>query len=79
MNNLFKKKYLIGIYSLLSEGEQLLALVNNALEFAQLMGIKYSTAVVTLNNLFKNKTQYIRYCGKIRTVAFIEDIDDSDK
>lgn len=76
MNNLFKGRYLIGIYSLVTEGETLLALVNNAAEFARLMGIKYSTAVVTLNNLFKNKTSYIRYNGKIRTVAFIEDIDE---
>lgn len=76
MNNLFKGKYLIGIYSLVSEGETLLALVNNAAEFARLMNIKYKTAVVTLNNLYKNKTGYIRYNGKIRTVAFIEDMDD---
>ena len=76
MNNLFKGKYLIGIYSLISEGETLLALVNNALEFAQLLNIKYSTAVVTLNNLYKSKTNYIRYNGKIRTVAFIEDVDE---
>ena len=76
MNNLYKGKYLIGVYSLVSEGETLLALVNNIGEFARLMNINYRTALVTLNNLFKNKTNYIRYNGKIRTVAFIEDIDE---
>lgn len=76
MNNLYKGKYLIGVYSLVSEGETLLALVNNIGEFARLMNINYRTALVTLNNLFKSKTNYIRYNGKIRTVAFIEDIDE---
>jgi len=76
MNNLFKGKYLIGIYSLISEGETLLALVNNHHEFAKLMHIKESNAYMILNNLFYNKTNYIRYQGKIRTVAFIEEIDD---
>lgn len=78
MNNLFKKKYLIGIYSLISEGETLLALVNNHHEFAKLMKISEESAYMTLNNLFRNKTNYIRYQGKIRTVAFIEEIEDSN-
>jgi len=74
MNNLYKGKYLIGIYSLISEGETLLALVNNHREFAQLMGISPEAASMTLSSLFNNHTHYIRYHGQIRTVAFIEDI-----
>lgn len=74
-NKLFKGKYLIGIYSLVSEGETLLALINNHHEFAKLMNISVESAYMILNNIFRNKTQYIRYAGKIRTVAFIEDLD----
>ena len=74
MKKLYRNRYMIGIYSLISEGESLLALVDNVKEFAQLMKIKETTARVILNNLFLNKTHYIRYFGKIRTVAFIEDI-----
>ena len=79
MIKLYKNRYMIGIYSLLSEGETLLALVNNHKEFAALLGIKETDASAILSNLFKNKTSYIRFRGRIRTVAFIEEIEDSDK
>lgn len=72
---LYKGKYLIGVYSLLSEGEQLLALVDNSSQFAKLMGITIYNASTILNNLFKHKTNKIIYHGKIRTVAFIEYIE----
>lgn len=74
---LYKGKYLIGIYSLLSEGEQLLALVDNVQQFAKLMNIKMSNAAVIIGNLFKHKTNKIIYCGKVRTVAFIEDAEEN--
>ena len=73
---LYRKKYLIGIYSLISEGEQLLALVDNVPQFANLIGIKRSSAATIINNLFKHKTNKIIYRGKIRTVAFIEYVED---
>lgn len=68
----YKNKYMIGIYSLLNEGEQLLALVDNAHEFAELMEVSYNSASAILSKLFHNKTNKIVYRGKIRTVAFIE-------
>jgi len=74
MKKLYRNRYMIGIYSLVSEGETLLALVDNVHEFAKLMGIKDSAARTILQHLYTSKTQYIRYFGKIRTVAFIEDV-----
>ena len=70
---LYKNKYLIGIYSLLSEGEQLLALVDNANQFAKLMDISYNSASAILSKIFHHKTNYIVYQGRIRTLEFIED------
>jgi len=69
---LYKNKYLIGIYSLLNEGEQLLALVDNATQFAKLMNITYGSASAILSKLFHHKSNSIVYHGRIRTVAFIE-------
>ena len=77
MRKLYRNRYMIGVYSWISEGETLLALVDNVREFAKLMNIKESTARVILNNLFLNKTKYIRYFGRIRTVEFIEDIPET--
>ncbi len=74
---LYRGKYLIGIYSLISEGEQLLALVDNYQEFAKLMNIKPSNAAMILSNLFKHKTNKIIYQGKVRTVEFIEYIEEN--
>ncbi len=68
----YKNKYMIGIYSLLNEGEQLLALVDNAHEFAELMDITYNSASAILSKLFQKKRSHIVYNGKLRTVAFIE-------
>ena len=68
---LYKGKYLIGIYSLLNEGEQLLALVDNASQFARLMDITLNNANVILSKLFNHKRKGIIYHGKIRTVEFI--------
>lgn len=75
MRKLYRNKFMIGIYSLISEGETLLALVDNTHEFAKLMQIKESTARVILQHLYTGRTKYIRYFGRIRQVAFIEDID----
>lgn len=72
MKKLYRNRFMIGIYSLIEEGETLLALVDNVKEFAALMGIKETAARVILQHLYTGKTQYIRYFGKIRTVSFIE-------
>ena len=69
---IYKNKYLIGVYSLLEEGEQLLALVDNAKEFASLMDVSYNNASAILSKLFHHKANKIVYQGRIRTVAFIE-------
>lgn len=69
---LYKGKYLIGVYSLLSEGEQLLALVDNVHQFAQLMNITVNNASAILSKLFCHKANKIIYRGKVRTVSFIE-------
>ena len=68
----YKNKYLIGIYSLLNEGEQLLALVDNTQQFAQLMNISLNSARAILSKLFYHKRNHIVYHGRLRTVAFIE-------
>ena len=68
---LYKNKYMIGIYSLLNEGEQLLALVDNYHEFADLMNITLNNAKTILSKLFNHKSNKIVYQGRIRTVAFI--------
>lgn len=69
----YRGRYLIGVYSLLAEGETLLALCENTKEFAAFMQITENNADVILHNLFYGITQYIKLDGKIRTVSFIED------
>ena len=71
-SELFKNKYLIGIYSPITEGETLLALCDNAWEFAKLMNINYAHAHKTLSLLFKKQINFIRFFGKNCTVEFIE-------
>ena len=68
---LYKKKYLIGVYGPKEEGETLLGLCDNIKEFAEFMHITYSNAEVILRLLFNKKTHFIRFFGKICTVAFI--------
>ena len=75
---LYKGKYLIGIYSLLSEGEQLLVLLDNAREFAKLMNISYNNASAILSKMFNHKADKFIYRGKIRTISFIRYIEDED-
>ncbi len=70
---LFKNEYLIGIYSPLTDGETLLALVDNAHEFADLMKIKYAQAHHTLCKLFKKEINFIRFFGLNCTVEFIKE------
>ena len=71
MNN-YRGKYLIAVYSLLSEGETLLALCENVREFAKYLKVSEKSARVTLTHLFNKNTKFIRLNGKIRTVEFIE-------
>lgn len=73
---MYRKKYLIGIYTPLSEGETLVALCANTKEFAELMGIKYENATQILHMLFTKQTRCIRFYGKLCSVEFILDIDD---
>ena len=70
---LYRKKYLIGIYGSLLDGEPLLALVDNIKEFSKLMGIKYTNAKVILNKIWHKNSNFIIYCGKRCTVEFIEE------
>lgn len=68
----YRGRFLIGVYSLLSEGETLLALCDNVKEFAEYLKVKESNARVILQNLYTNKHKYIKLNGKLRTVEFIE-------
>lgn len=68
---MYRKKYLIGVYAPLSEGETLLALCSDITEFSDLMGIKYDTAAMTLHYLFTKQTQKIRFRGRLCAVDFI--------
>jgi hypothetical protein len=71
-NQFYKDKYLIGIYSSIEEGEQLMFLCDNAKEFAKLMEISNRAAYVILKKLFDKKTNFIRFFGKICYVEFID-------
>lgn len=68
----YKGRFLIGVYSLLQEGETLLALCDNIKEFANYLNVTYNDAKVKLVYLYKGKTKYIKFNGKLRTVEFIE-------
>ena len=68
----YKKKYLIGIYSPISEGETLLALVDNISQFAELMNISYQLANVVLSRIFHKQHNCIRFNRKLCTVQFID-------
>lgn len=67
----YRGKFMIGIYSLLQEGETLLALCDNIKEFADLMNIKKNNAAVILHKLFINSSKNIIYNKKVRKVEFI--------
>ena len=67
----YKKHYLIGIYAPLSEGETLLALVDNIKQFSELMQVSTMVATNTLNRLFKKEHDCIRFRGRLCSVEFI--------
>ena len=68
----YKGKYFIAVYSLLHEGETLLALCDNVNEFAAYLQTDYFSAANILTHLFQGKNKYIKMNGKLRTVEFIE-------
>jgi len=68
----YRGKYSIAVYSLISEGETLLALCDNYKEFAEFLGTTERSALMILNHLFKGRNKYLRLNGKLRTVEFIE-------
>ena len=67
----YRGRFMIGIYSLLHEGETLLNLCDTVQDFAKLMKIREDNARMILQNAFSGKSRYIVYANKIRTVAFI--------
>ena len=67
----YRGKYIIGIYSLLNEGETLLALCDSVKEFARLMKIKESNARMILQKIYTGKSKHIVYANKLRCVEFI--------
>jgi len=71
-NSYYRGKFMIGVYSLLEEGETLLALCDNIQEFADLMNITKNNAAVILHKLFINISKNIIYNKKVRKVEFIE-------
>lgn len=73
---MYRKKYLIGIYAPIEEGETLMGLCTSIREFAEFARISYDSAVQTLHYLFTKQTRYIRFSGRLCTVEFILDIDD---
>lgn len=70
----YRGKFMIGIYSLLSEGETLLALCDNIEEFANTTKMTKRSATVVLHRLFINSKKYnhIIFNNKKRKVEFIE-------
>lgn len=71
-NGGYRGKYSIAVYSLINEGETLLALCDNYKEFAEFMGTSNASALMILNHLFSGKNKYIKLNGKLRTVEFIK-------
>ena len=72
---MYRKRYLIGVYAPIEEGETLLALCQNAQEFAELMGINVRNATKILSLLFTKKTNHLRFFGKVCTVEFILEVE----
>jgi hypothetical protein len=70
---LYRKKYNIGIYSPVSDGETLLALVDNVSEFAELLNVSVACASMILKNIYTNKIKHIRYNHKLCLVEFIKE------
>lgn len=68
---LYRGEYLIGVYAPIAEGETLLALCQNAHEFAELLEINVANATQILHYLFTGKTNGLRFYGRVCTVAFI--------
>lgn len=68
----YRGRFLIGVYTLINEGETLIALCENTKEFAKFMNITENNADVILHNLFFGITKYIKMDGKLRTVEFIQ-------
>ena len=68
----YRGKFMIAVYSLLREGETLLALCDNTSEFAELTKTNKNSASNCLSKLFLKKTNYIIFNGKIRNVVFIK-------
>ena len=68
----YRGKFMIGVYSLLHEGETLLALCDNVREFADFLNVSENSARVTLTYLYNGLTKYIKLNGKLRKVEFIE-------
>lgn len=75
---LYKGKYLIGIYAPVEEGETLLALCENIKIFAKLLNIKLGNAQEILRLLFIKKRHFLRFNGKICSVEFINQMDNTN-
>ena len=73
---LYRGRFMIGIYSLVDEGETLLALCENVREFARLMKINEPCARMILQNAYHGKNKHIVFAKKFRTLEFIDMSDD---
>lgn len=68
----YRGRFMIGIYSLLHEGETLLALCESVKEFAEFLDISENCAWASLSQLYSGYKKFIKLNGKLRTVEFIE-------
>lgn len=75
-NSLYKKIYNIAVYSSIKEGETLLALLDNAKEFAHFLQTTENSAKAILSKLFHKKMKYIVVNKKFATVEFLNLEDD---
>lgn len=73
MSRSYRGKFLIGVYSLIQEGETLLALCDNVKEFASFLKTSESSARVILQNIYKGKIKYVVVNHKFATVELIEE------
>lgn len=73
MGQLYKNKYLIGLYNDKEDDDSLIALFDNSREFATFLNISMPQACVTLKDIFEKKQETIWYCGRRCKIYFIKD------
>lgn len=70
-NNLYKSIYNIAVYGPVKEGETLIALLDNAKEFAEFLKTSENSARAILSKLYNKKAQHLVIDNRMVTVEFL--------